>query len=91
MQVNDDCGQLDSLDPEDTLDPQTLNEYIIYHHLADLLEGLPESGYARLEFLKNYARVLLVLDTTWSCPLLTQAFLEAQVAIREAKAQVASS
>ena len=77
-------------DAEEILSPQALNEYIVYPHLVDLLECLPEPGYARVEFLKNYARVLLVLDTTWSCPLVAQAFTEAQAAIREAKAQIVS-
>ena len=95
-QVDLDNSQLDlesfslDQDTEEILSPQALNEHIVYPHLIDLLEYLPETGYARVEFLKNYARVLLVLDTTWSCPLVTQAFTEAQAAILEAKAQIAS-
>ncbi len=43
-------------------------------------------GWRRLEFLKMNVELLLVLETTWACPLLTQAIIEARVAVRAAEA-----
>ncbi len=74
-------------DIEDILSPQALNESLVQPHLDTLLVGLPDSGWGRLEFLKTNVELLLVLETTWACPLLTQAIIEARVAVREAEAE----
>ncbi len=73
-------------DIEEILSPQALNESYVQPHLDTLLVGLPDSGWGRLEFLKTNVQLLLVLETTWACPLLTQAIIEARVAVGEAEA-----
>ncbi len=73
-------------DIEEILSPQALNESLVQPHLDKLLVGLPDSGWGRLEFLKTNVELLLVLETTWACPLLSQAIIEARVAVREADA-----